>query len=69
MMGVFAEFERGVIQERVRSGLARAKKLKTKFGKAIGRPATSPETEVSIRKLKAQGMGVLKIWRKLQCGV
>ena len=69
MMGVFAEFERGMIQERVRSGLARAKKHGTKSGKAIGRPATSAETEASIRELRAQGMGMLKIARELKCGV
>lgn len=69
MMGVFAEFERGMIQERVKSGLARAKKHGTKSGKAIGRPATSLETEASIRELRAQGMGMLKIAKQLQCGV
>lgn len=69
MMGVFAEFERGMIQERVKSGLARAKKHGTKSGKAIGRPVTSPKTEASIRELRAQGMGMLKIAKQLQCGV
>ena len=69
MMGVFAEFERGMIQERVKSGLARAKKHGTKSGNAIGRPATSPETEAQIRELRAQGMGMLKIAKQLQCGV
>jgi DNA invertase Pin-like site-specific DNA recombinase len=34
MMGVFAEFERAMIQERVRAGLARAKSE----GKRLGRP-------------------------------
>jgi DNA invertase Pin-like site-specific DNA recombinase len=34
MMGVFAEFERSMIQERVRAGLARAKEE----GKQLGRP-------------------------------
>jgi DNA invertase Pin-like site-specific DNA recombinase len=69
MMGVFAEFERGMIQERVKSGLARAKKHGTKSGKAIGRPKTSPETEGNIRALRAQGFGMLKIAKQLQCGV
>lgn len=69
MMGVFAEFERGMIQERVRSGLARAKKHGTKSGRAIGRPTTSPETEASIRELRGQGMGMLRIARELKCGV
>ena len=34
MMGVFAEFERAMIQERVRAGLARARDE----GKRLGRP-------------------------------
>jgi DNA invertase Pin-like site-specific DNA recombinase len=34
MMGVFAEFERSMIQERVRAGLRRAKD----DGKKLGRP-------------------------------
>jgi DNA invertase Pin-like site-specific DNA recombinase len=38
MMGVFAEFERAIIQERVRAGLRRAKETGTKTGKPIGRP-------------------------------
>ena len=38
VMGVFAEFERAMIVERVRSGMARAKEKGTKSGKSIGRP-------------------------------
>jgi len=38
MMGVFAEFERAIIQERVRAGLARARADGTK----LGRPKTDP---------------------------
>jgi DNA invertase Pin-like site-specific DNA recombinase len=38
MMGVFAEFERAMIQERVRAGLLRAKAQGTKSGKPFGRP-------------------------------
>ena len=39
MLGVFAEFERSIIRERVFSGMARAKVQGTKSGKAIGRPS------------------------------
>jgi DNA invertase Pin-like site-specific DNA recombinase len=46
MMGVFAEFERAMIQERVRAGLARAKSE----GKRLGRPRIAPELEARIRK-------------------
>jgi DNA invertase Pin-like site-specific DNA recombinase len=46
MMGVFAEFERAMIQERVRAGLARAKSE----GKKLGRPPIDPKLEAHIRK-------------------
>jgi DNA invertase Pin-like site-specific DNA recombinase len=36
MMGVFAEFERAMIQERVKAGLQRAKAQ----GKVLGSPST-----------------------------
>ena len=45
MMGVFAEFERAIIQERVRAGLRRAKEE----GKTLGRPRLAPELEARIR--------------------
>ena len=38
MLGVFAEFERSLIVERVRAGIARARTAGTKSGKAFGRP-------------------------------
>ena len=49
MMGVFAEFERAMIQERVRAGLARAKSE----GKRLGRPPIPPALEARIRKALA----------------
>ena len=69
MMGVFAEFERGMIQERVRSGMARAKAKGTKSGSPIGRPAVSIEVEQRIRDLRAQGMGMIKVAYQAGCGV
>jgi len=60
MMGVFAEFERAMIQERVRAGLRRAKDE----GKTLGRPRLPPELEAGIRAaLKEPGRtkGVRKI--------
>lgn len=56
MMGVFAEFERAMIQERVRAGLARAKAQ----GKKLGRPPVAPDVEKAIRKSLAAGNGILK---------
>ena len=69
MMGVFAEFERGMIVERVKSGMARAKKNGTKSGNAIGRPAVSAEVEARIRELRATGLGIVKTAKQIGCGV
>jgi DNA invertase Pin-like site-specific DNA recombinase len=44
MMGVFAEFERSIIQERVRAGLRRAREE----GKKLGRPRLAPALEARI---------------------
>lgn len=64
MMGVFAEFERSMISERVKSGLARAKSN----GKTLGRPKVSDEVEDQILELREQGMGILKIGKELGIG-
>jgi len=65
MLGVFAEFEREIIAERVRAGMATARAK----GKCVGRPKASEETRQRIRELRAQGMGVLKVAREVGCGV
>jgi DNA invertase Pin-like site-specific DNA recombinase len=57
MLGVFAEFERGIIRERVNAGLARAKKA----GTVLGRPRVAPAIEKRIQGLRAKGIGILKI--------
>ena len=64
MLGVFAEFERGIIRERVNAGLARAKAKGTK----LGRRPVKPSVEARIRELKATGMGILKIGRTIGIG-
>jgi DNA invertase Pin-like site-specific DNA recombinase len=64
MLGVFAEFERGIIRERVNAGLARAKAN----GKKLGRRPVKPAIEARIRELKAEGMGILKIGRTVGVG-
>lgn len=64
MLGVFAEFERGIIRERVNAGLARAKAKGTK----LGRRRVKPSVEARIRELRAEGEGILKIGRKLGIG-
>ena len=64
MLGVFAEFERGMIRERVNAGLARAKAKGTK----LGRRPVKPSVEARIRELKAEGLGILKIGRTVGVG-
>jgi len=64
MLGVFAEFERTIIQERVKAGLARARAR----GTTLGRPRTQPKVEAKIRELAAQGMGKAKIAKTLGIG-
>jgi DNA invertase Pin-like site-specific DNA recombinase len=64
MMGVFAELERAILQERVHAGLTRARAE----GKRLGRPPISPELENRIRAaLNAPGRteGVRKIAPRL----
>jgi DNA invertase Pin-like site-specific DNA recombinase len=65
MLSVFAEFEREMIVERVRAGMATAKAK----GKSVGRPKASEETLQRIRELRAQGVGMLKVAREVGCGV
>jgi len=63
MLGVFAEFERAIIQERVRAGLRRAKGE----GKRLGRPRIAADLEKRIlAALKAPGRteGVRKIAKR-----
>ncbi len=64
MMGVFAEFERSMISERVKSGLARAKSN----GTILGRPKVSKQREAQIMKLRKDGMGILRIGKELGVG-
>ena len=59
--GVFAEFERGIIRERVNAGLARARQNGTK----LGRRRVKPSVEATIREQRAKGDGILKIARTL----
>jgi DNA invertase Pin-like site-specific DNA recombinase len=69
MMGVFAEFERAMITDRIRAGVARVKATGvTKSGKPMGRPRTDAATEQAIRDQLAQGVGMLKIGRNLKVG-
>jgi DNA invertase Pin-like site-specific DNA recombinase len=58
MLGVFAEFERSIIQERVRAGLQRARKE----GKRLGRPPLDPKLKERISEaLKEPGRAGVRV--------
>jgi DNA invertase Pin-like site-specific DNA recombinase len=65
MLGVFAEFERAMIVERVKAGLARARAQ----GKCLGRPKVPARTEAAIHQLRAEGLGIKTIANRVCCGV
>ena len=54
MCGVFAEFERAMLVERTKAGLARARAR----GMRLGRPPVPPVTKRRIAKLRQQGKSV-----------
>ena len=70
VMGVFAEFERAMIVERVRSGMARAKEKGTKSGRAIGRPRVpSPVREQIKLAYQLGGTGLRGVARQFNVSV
>jgi DNA invertase Pin-like site-specific DNA recombinase len=64
LLAVFAEFEREILRERVRAGLAHARQNGTK----LGRPATAARHAPEIRKLHHAGVSRAEIARRLQIG-
>jgi DNA invertase Pin-like site-specific DNA recombinase len=68
MLGVFAEFERAMIRERVMAGLERARREGTKLGRRRLEDS-APGKVKAIRKLRAKGMGVRRIAKALGVGV
>ena len=68
MMGVFAEFERAMIRERVMAGLARARADGTKLGRKR-LEETDAKKVAAIRSAKSKGMGIRRIARDLGVGV
>jgi DNA invertase Pin-like site-specific DNA recombinase len=68
MMGVFAEFERAMIRERVLAGIARARD----DGTRLGRPPledTDANKVKAVHAMRASGMGVRRIAREAGLGV
>src|ERR1700757_4648771 len=64
MLAVFAAFEREILQERTRAGMAHARQN----GKRLGRPATAAAHTAEIRKLHRAGVSNSEIARRLQIG-
>jgi putative DNA-invertase from lambdoid prophage Rac len=64
LVAVFAAFEREILQERVRAGLAHARQN----GKRLGRPATAALHTAEIRKLHRAGVSKSEIARRLNIG-
>ena len=63
MLGVFAEFERCLIAERVKAGIERARAKGTRFG----RPAMDTKQAAAIRAALAHGMGIRAAARATGC--
>ena len=64
LLAVFAEFEREILRERTRAGLAHAREN----GKRLGRPATAAIHAVEINKLHRAGLSKSEIARRLNIG-
>ncbi len=64
VLAVFAEFERDILRERVRTGLAHARQN----GKKLGRPITAGLHTTQVRKLHRAGISKAEIARRLEIG-
>ena len=64
LLAIFAEFEREILRERTRAGLAQARLN----GKRLGRPETAGLQAAEIRKLYRAGASKSEIARRLQIG-
>jgi DNA invertase Pin-like site-specific DNA recombinase len=64
MSGVFPEFERAMIVERVKAGLRRAQAEGTK----LGRPRVNAEIEGKMREQLALGLGIHRVAKLVGCG-
>jgi DNA invertase Pin-like site-specific DNA recombinase len=64
LLAIFAEFEREILRERTRAGLAHARQS----GKRLGRPATAAVQAAEIRKLHRAGVSKSEIARRVHIG-
>ena len=64
MLAVFAEFEREIIRERVKAGLAQARAT----GQILGRPRSAAKNAPEVRTLFAKGFSRSEIARRVGIG-
>src|SRR5882724_7511925 len=64
LLAIFAEFEREILRERTRAGLAHARQN----GQTLGRPVTAGFQAAKARKLYRAGVSKAEIARRLQTG-
>ena len=66
LVGCFAEYERNIISERVKSGLRRA----VSDGKKLGRPTNVNDgSKSAVKLLREKGLSINKIAKELSIGV
>ena len=65
MMGVFAEFERAMIQDRVKASLARARAQ----GKTLGRPKVAHKVRQTILDARSDGLSIRNIAKEVGVSV
>jgi DNA invertase Pin-like site-specific DNA recombinase len=68
MMGVFSEFERAMIRERVLAGIARAREDGTKLGRPRMEDADAGKV-AAVHAMRGGGVGIRKIARDVGLGV
>jgi len=64
MLSVFAELERSLVSERVKTALARVRLTKT-----LGRPRLAPEKQRRVEKLLRSGLSINKTAKQAKVGV
>ena len=65
MLGISSEFERAIVLERVRAGLARAGAQ----GRRCGQPPVDRAREKKGRELLGRGLGIVKVAKAACVGV
>lgn len=64
MLAVFAEFERDILRERVKAGIAQAREQ----GRSHGRPRTAANQAAEVKRLFKKGKSKSEIARQLKIG-